>query len=541
MSFVSAAAPPAYEIPALGIFAVFVMLLLLLSIGGSATDGDELSEFYLGSPRLSAAFNGLALFGAYLSAASLLGNPGLIALSGYDGILYTIGPAFAWVVVLLVVAEPYRRTARFTIGDVLSLRLHSRRVHIASAVTTVTICLLYLTAQLVGIGALVAPVFGLQGSAGQRGAVIVLGIAMTLFAFLGGMQVTTVVQALKAVAVIGSAAFISYAVMTRFHWSPVALLERATQNSGSGDRFLSPGLRFEGRGGRIDLLSIQLSFALGAAGLPHVLTRISAVSSARKARQSVACAGLLYALFCAMTLVTGLGATALVTAQAIRDNSASGNTALLLLARFLGGSVLVTVIACVAFATIVTMVAGIALTAACSLAHDLYASSCKKGRATAKNELRVARVAVGLVGGIAICGSLYAQTINVSLMVSLAFTIAASSVFPVIVYNSWWKRLTTRGALWGMYGGLALSLSLTFISPAVSGNPDALLPHRNFDVLPLANPGIVSIPLGFFLGWLGSVTGRTKTPTDVPYGQVEPLILTGAPIAHQDKGAFAED
>ncbi len=513
--------------PVFAVFAAFVALTLLFSLMGTETEDSDLRDFYVGQRRLSSTVNGLALFGCYMSAAAMLGNPGLISLSGYDGIVYTLAPAVAWVVVLMLVAEPYHSTSRFTVGDSLARRLRPRAAHLAAGITTLVISLPYLTAQLVGAGTLAAPILGFDTQVGQRAVVACLGLLMILFVVLGGMRVTTLLQAIKAVLLLAGCLFLALAVLRRFGWNPADLLTSAARHSTYGDKFLRPGIRYNDRTSKLDLLSLQLAFMLGAAGLPHVLMRIATVSTGRRARRSVQWAGLLNFFYCLVAVVTGLGATALLGRDGIVADTHSGNTAILLLAQRLGGSVLLVVISCVAFATILAVVAGITLTAAGAIAHDIYGAVIMRGRASEKSELLVARLAVALIGVAAIALSVFAQDLNISLLVGLAFAVAASAVLPAILYTLWWKRFTTRGAIWSMYGGLATAVLLVVLSPAVSGNPAALLPGADFAVFPLHNPGLVSIPAGFLLGWLGSVRDR-REPQGADYTETEIRVLTGA-------------
>ncbi|MEU5592731.1 cation acetate symporter [Streptomyces sp. NPDC020298] len=348
---------------------------------------------------------------------------------------------------------------------------------------------------------------------------------MILFVVLGGMRVTTLLQGAKAVPLTASV-LVGLAVLWRFGRNPAELLHSAVRQSGLGEAFLRPGVKYHDGGSKVDLLSLQLAFVLGAAGLPHVLMRIATVSSGRRARRSVQWTGLLDLFFCLLAVLTGLGATALLGRDTITADASSGNTAVLPLAERLGGSPLLTLVSCVAFATILAVVAGITLTAACALAHDIYGKVIKRGRASEQSELLVARLAVGVIGAAAIALSMFAQHLNISFLVGLAFAIAASAVLPAVLYNLWWRRFTTRGAVWSMYGGLGTAVLLVVLSPAVSGDPAALLPDADFAVFPLHNPGLVAVPAGFLLGWLGSVSDR-REPRGADYTETEVRVLAG--------------
>ncbi|MGP3927809.1 solute symporter family protein [Streptomyces sp. 8N616] len=514
-----AEARPSDTFPIFTIFATFVACTMFLFL--AAVGLDSLSNFYLGHRRLSWIGNGLAVFGCYMSAAGMLGNPGLISLTGYDGILYVLASTAAWIVLLLVVTDAYHGSARFTVGDSLARRLRPRPTHMAAGTATLTISLLYLIAQLVGAGALAAPILGLDGPTAQRTVVACLGVLMILSVIGGGMRAATLVQCVKAVLLLTGAAVLMLAVLSRYGWNPAALLSAAADHSAFGDDFLRPGIGSNEGTSELDSLSLELTRLLGAAGLPHVLMRIGTVATAREARRSMQFASLLIVCFSLAAVVIGLGAAGLLGTATIASDSPSGKTAVLLLARSLGGPALLTAIACLAFITIVAVVAGLILTAAASLAHDIYGATIKRGLASEKEELAVARGAVLLIGGGAIGLSMFAQHLNISFLVEVSFTLAASAVLPAILYNLWWRGFTTRGASWSIYGGLLSVLLLVTLSPAVSGHPTALLPDADFAISPLRNPGLVSIPVGFLAGWLGSVLDPRKGTGGGPDGHAE--------------------
>jgi cation/acetate symporter len=513
--------------PVFVVFAGFVASTLLLAIwvtSDRVTPGD----FYISDGQLTPARNGIALFGDYMSAATLLGSPGVIALTGYDGIPYLLGPIVAWIVMLLLIAEPYHSTGRFTIGDSLARRLRSRPVHRAAGVAALVICLVYLVAQMVGAGALAAPILGMDGQGARQVIVASLGILMIIYVVIGGMRAATVVQLVKAVILLGGGGFLALRVMSEFSWNPASLLSGAAGHSGLGDAFLQPGVRYGDDGvGKLDSLSLQLAVLLGAAGLPHLLMRLGSVPTARAARGSVQWATYLTLAFCLLAGVLGFGAVALLGRGAITADSASGNSATLLLAEFLGGAFLLTLISCVAFTTILAVVAGIVLAASTALAHDLYQIGFRNGKASEKSELLVAKGSVVLIGGTATALSMYAQGLNISFLVGLAFAVAASAILPALLYSMYWKGFTTRGALWSIYGGLLSSATLVLLSPSLSGGPAALLPDADFTLFPLSNPALVSVPLGFLLGWLGSVLDPGEAG-GAEFTEAEVRILAGA-------------
>jgi cation/acetate symporter len=493
----------------LPVFVGFLVCVLFLAVWAAPQRG-TLSEFYVSDGRLTPAHNGLALFGDVMSAAALLGSPGLIALTGFDGTLSVLGPAVSWVVVLLLIVSAYHGKGQFTIGDRLARRLRPRAVHLAAGIATLLVCLVYLTAQLVGASALAVGILGSLGHDMEQGMTVVLGAFMILYIVLGGMGAATLIQTLKAVLLLAGGAALAVAVLSRFDWDAAALLNAAAGRSGHGERFLQPGLRFAGGGGTtmLDSASEQLALLVGAAGLPHLLMRINTVPSRRDARRSVQYAALLTCAFYVAAGVLGFGAAALVGRDVIVAVSPSGNTAVLLLAAELGGSFLLSLVACLTFATVLAVVAGVALAAAISVAHDIYGSFVTRGTVSGQRELFVTRVAAVAVGTSATVLASTARNLNVSFLIGLAFAVAASAIVPALLYTMFWKGFTTRGALWSIYGGLAASVLLMGLSPGMSGNPGALLPGVDFSVFPLHNPAIVSVPVGFLLGWLGSAPLR---------------------------------
>jgi cation/acetate symporter len=509
------------------VFAVFVVCVVLIALWGAA-DSDTPGRFFVSGRELSSARNGIALFGDFISAATLLGTPGLIALAGFDGIPYLVGPVVVWAVILLVVAEPFHNTGSYTVGAALARRLRPRPVHLAMGLATLVISLFYLTAQLVGAGALAAPLLGISGEAAQNCLMVFLGVLMIIYVAISGMHGATLVQLLKAAVLLVASIFLAVLVLAKFGWNPSDLLGTAARRSGVGENFLAPGARAQGTGMEtLDRLSLQLGALFGAAGLPHLLMRMCVVPSARAARRSVQWTAVLTCVFCVTAGVLGFGAAAVLGPETILAGSPSGNTATLLLAHSLGGSWMLTVMACVAFATILAVVAGIALAAATSVAHDIYGAVLKRGRATEEKELLVARWAVVLIGCAAVGLSLLAERLNVSFAAGLAFCIAASAILPALLYGLYWRGFTTTGALWSIYGGLVSSVVLAVLSPAVSGGPTALFPDMDFSLFPLQYPTIVSAPLGLLLGWLGSVLGRDR-PDPATYSALELRTLAGA-------------
>ncbi|MFF0161047.1 cation acetate symporter [Streptomyces sp. NPDC005263] len=519
---------------ALLLFSAFVAVTLGITTWVSRHRQGSAEEFYAGGRLFSPMENGFAIAGDYMSAASFLGISGLIALFGYDGLLYSVGFLVAWLVVLFLVAELVRNCGRFTLADVVVSRMSERPVRIAAGASSVTVSVLYLVAQMVGAGSLVALLLGGTSGAAQSWTVIGVGALMVIYVSFGGMRATTWIQIVKAVLLLGGTITLTVLVLVRFRGDFDQLLLTAAERSGHGKAFLAPGLRYGGDWtARLDFISLGLALVLGTAGLPHILSRFYTVPTARAARRSVVWSIGLIGGFYLMTIVLGFGAAAIVGPDAVRGSNASGNTAVPLLALDLGGgpdstggTVFFAIVAAIAFATILAVVAGITLASSASVAHDLYASLRRPG-AKPRSEVAVARTAAVGVGVVAIALGLLARDLNVAFLVGLAFAVAASANLPVLLYSLFWRGFTTRGAVWSVYGGLIPAMALVVLSPVVSGSPESLFPDVDFQYFPLQNPGIVSIPLGFLAGWLGAVTSA-ELPDEAKHAETEVRSLTGA-------------
>ncbi|GAA1535583.1 cation acetate symporter [Brevibacterium picturae] len=490
------------------IFAAFVAVTMFIVLRASKNNKSA-SDYYAGGRSFTGPQNGFAISGDYLSAASFLGICGAIAVNGYDGFLYSIGFLVAWLVALLIVAELMRNTGKFTMADVLSFRLKQRPVRMAAALSTLAVCFFYLLAQMAGAGGLVSLLMGIDGKVGQSLVVAVVGALMIIYVLVGGMKGTTWVQIVKAVLLILGAFAMTIWVLALNGFNLSTLLSSAVNNSGVGEAILEPGQKYGEN--PLDFISLALALVLGTAGLPHVLMRFYTVPSAKEARRSVVWAIWLIGGFYLFTLILGYGAAALVGADAIENAPGGVNSAAPLLALHLGGPILMGFISAVAFATILAVVAGLAITAAASFAHDIYASVVKKGKVEDPDaEVKIARRTVIVIGAVAIIGGIGVQGQNIAFLVALAFAVAASANLPTIIYSLFWKRFTTRGAVWSIYGGLGSAILLIAFSPVVSGSETAMISSADFVIFPLSNPGIISIPLGFLLGWIASVTDKTE-------------------------------
>lgn len=512
----------------IAIFAAFVAVTLFIVIRASRNNRTA-ADYYAAGRSFSGTQNGFAIAGDYLSAASFLGICGAIAVNGYDGFLYSIGFLVAWLVALLLVAELMRNTGKFTMADVLAFRLKQRPVRMAAAITTLAVCFFYLLAQMSGAGGLVSLLLGIDSHVGQSAVIAVVGVLMIVYVLIGGMKGTTWVQIVKAGLLIAGAVAMTLWVLALHGFSLNALLEAAVAESPSGDKILGPGLKYGAN--PLDFISLGMALVLGTAGLPHVLMRFYTVPTAKEARKSVVWAIWLIGGFYLLSLVLGYGAGALVGPETITAAPGGVNSAAPLLAQALGGPILMGFISAVAFATILAVVAGLTITAAASFAHDIYANVIKRGKdgngaSDPNGEVKVARRTVIVIGILAIVGGIGAQGQNIAFLVALAFAIAASANLPTILYSLFWKRFNTRGAVWSMYGGLIAAIGLIVISPVFSGRETSMIPGIDIAIFPLDNPGIVSIPLGFLLGWIGTVTAKT-TESRALAAEMEVRSLTG--------------
>ncbi|MDV6285509.1 MULTISPECIES: cation acetate symporter [Rhodococcus] len=521
----------------IAIFVAFVVITMTIVIRASRTT-KKASDFYTGGGQFSGPQNGFAIAGDYLSAASFLGIAGAIAVYGYDGFLYSVGFLVAWLVALLLVAELLRNTGRFTMADVLSFRLKQRPVRMAAALSTLVVSLFYLLAQMAGAGGLVALLLNIDGKVGQGVVVAVVGVLMIVYVLVGGMKGTTYVQMVKAVLLVAGAGIMFFLVLfaVRGNFSQLladaqATVSTSTNEAIAGRDILAPGAKYGiSSMSKLDFISLGIALVLGTAGLPHVLMRFYTVPTAKEARRSVTWAIGLIGAFYLFTLVLGYGAAKMVGPDVILAAPGKENAAAPLLAFELGGTIFLAIISAVAFATILAVVAGLAITASASFAHDIYASVIKRGHASEESQVRVSRITVVVIGLVSIVLGIMAMGQNIAFLVALAFAVAASANLPTLLYSLFWKKFNTTGALFSIYGGLVSCLLLIAFSPAVSGKPSSMFPNADFDYFPLANPGIVSIPLAFVLGIVGTYIGRGKAEDPAKQAEMEVRSLTGVGV-----------
>ncbi|MFF1300704.1 MULTISPECIES: cation acetate symporter [unclassified Streptomyces] len=514
--------------------AVATITLLLCVMTGP--DRDDLDEFYTGYGSLGSLRNGLAIAGDYISAATVLGTGGVIALCGYDGIVLALSTALSLMLLMFLLAEPLRNAGRFTMGDALARRMPGRSVRIAACAVTLAALLPLMLVQLAGTGQLLSFILGFSGEGLQTGCIIGLGVLMISYAAIGGMKGTALIQILKIVMLLGSGAVVAVLMLRRFDWNPGTLFDAAAAQSAVGPAFLESGLQFAGGSNpRLDMITSQLTVVVGGACLPHVTMRMYTASSARQVRRSMSWAVSAVVLFVLVITVVGFGATALIGRAAIAEADPQGNTAYLLGSRAVFGAdvstaetLLFTTVTTALFLTLLASVAGMILACANSLAHDVFAVRARE--LSTRREMTLARVSALAVGIPAILLATLVQHRSLQPLVTLSFCLGASAIAPALVYGLFWRRYTRTGLLCTLIGG---SLTVLLLMPGtnlVSGSPVSAFPDADFNWFPFTTTGLVSIPAGFAFGWLGTVaSGRRKAEEQRrQYEAVEGWILAGA-------------
>lgn len=477
------------------------------------------SDFYTAGGGLTGWQNGMAIAGDYLSAASFLGIAGAISLNGFDGFYYSVGWLTAYLVVLFLVAEPLRNLGKYTMADMIGARFNAPRVRGAAALNTVTIVMFYMIAQLVGAGALIKLLLGID----YWIAVLIVGVMMSIYVLFGGMTATSWVQIVKAVLLMAGTIVISFLVLMKFNFNFVGMFAEMTTATDHGEAYLHSGVAYKNP---FDLISMLVALILGTAGLPHILMRFFTVKDAKTARSSVIYAVWIIGIFYVMTIFLGFGAAKFVGREAIVAENAAGNMAAPMLAGVLGGNALESFVAAVAFATILAVVAGLVLSGASALAHDLYGQIIKKGRLTEKQQVSAARWAALGVSVFSILLALGSEKLNVAFLVSLAFCVAASANVPTILLTIYWKRFNTTGAVASMLTGLIVALVLVFFSPNVM-NPEGKAFIMAEPLFPFQNPALFSVPAGFLAAYLGTIFSKTTRQDEEKYAEVTFKAQTG--------------
>ncbi len=466
------------------------------------------SDFYTAGGGISGFKNGLAIAGDYMSAASFLGISAMVFTNGYDGLIYSTGFLVGWPIVLFLIAERLRNLGKFTFADVTSYRFAQKPVRIFAASGTMIVVLVYLIAQMVGAGKLIQLLFGLD----YMYAVIIVGALMMAYVLFGGMLATTWVQIIKAVLLLSGASFMAFMILYHVGFNPEQMFRQATEIHDKGTAIMGPGSLSSNP---IDAISLGLALMFGTAGLPHILMRFFTVPDAGQARKSVLVATGFIGYFYLLTFIIGFGAIMLVTkdnphffhevmkeGKSVVEMIGGNNMTAIHLAEQVGGNLFLGFISAVAFATILAVVAGLTLSGASAISHDIYAEVIKEGKASHEDELRVSRMTVGVLGVIAVILGIAFEQQNIAFMVGLAFAVAASANFPILVLSMFWKGLTTRGAVLGGFCGLVVAVVLIVLGPTVW--VDAL--HHKAAIFPFKNPALFSIPTAFIVAWIVSIT-----------------------------------
>ncbi len=490
---------------AIAMFMIFVLATLGIT-KWAAGKTKTTADFYTAGGGITGFQNGLAIAGDYMSAATLLGITSMVYFKGYDGFVYAVCFFIGWPIILFLMAERLRNLGKFTFADIASYRLDQNRIRTFAAIGSLTVVCFYLIVQMVGAGQLIQLLFGLE----YNTAVAVVGILMMVYVTFGGMTATTWVQIIKACLLLGGGITLMLLTLSQFGWSLDNLFAKAVESHKLGEKMMAPGSLMADP---VSAFSLSLGLLFGTAGLPHIMMRFFTVPNAKEARKSVFYATGFIGLFFLVTIVLGAGAISIVgTNPAFFEGGqvggkllGGGNMPVMHLAKAVGGDVFLGFLSAVAFATILAVVSGLALAGASAISHDLYARVIKKGTATSEQEMKVTRYASVGLGLTAILLGILFKDQNVLFLVALAFGVASSVNFPVLILSMYWKGLTTRGALWGGIAGLVSSVGLVILSPTVwvkiLGNKAAIFPYDH--------PAIVSMTLAFFVTWLLSVTDKS--------------------------------
>jgi len=491
------------NISAIIMFVLFVGATLCITYWASKRNKSA-ADYYAAGGKITGFQNGLAIAGDYMSAASFLGISALVYTSGYDGLIYSIGFLVGWPIILFLIAERLRNLGKYTFADVASYRLGQAQIRSLSACGSLVVVAFYLIAQMVGAGKLIQLLFGLD----YHVAVILVGILMCLYVLFGGMLATTWVQIIKAVLLLSGATFMAVMVMKHVNFDFNSLFAEAVKVHPKGEAIMSPGGLVTDP---ISAFSLGLALMFGTAGLPHILMRFFTVSDAKEARKSVLYATGFIGYFYILTFIIGFGAILLVsTNPAFKDAAGAllggNNMAAVHLADAVGGSIFLGFISAVAFATILAVVAGLTLAGASAVSHDLYASVIKKGKANDKDEIRVSKITTVILGVLAIGLGILFESQNIAFMVGLAFSIAASCNFPVLLLSMYWKNLTTRGAMIGGWMGLVSAVGLMILGPTIW----VQILHHEKAIFPYEYPALFSMIIAFAGIWFFSITDKSK-------------------------------
>ncbi|HOW62348.1 MAG TPA: cation acetate symporter [Candidatus Contendobacter sp.] len=495
----------ALNVHAIVMFFIFVMMTLGITYW-AAKRTKSASDYYAAGGGITGTQNGLAIAGDYMSAATLLGLTSMTYFQGFDGYIYCICFYVGWPFIMFIMAERLRNLGKFTFADITSYRLDQRRVRTVAAIGSLTVVVFYLIAQMVGAGQLIKLLFGME----YWMAVVIVGVLMVIYVTFGGMIATTWVQIIKACLLLGGGTLVMLLAFSQFGFSLETLATKAVENSKKGMALMAPGAFLSDP---VTAVSLSLGLMFGTAGLPHILMRFFTVPNAKEARKSVFIATLCVGFFFTVVAIMGLSAITIVgtNPQYFEGGDLAGkllgggNMPAMHLAHAVGGNLMLGFLSAVAFATILAVVAGLALAGASAISHDLYANVIRQGQATEAEEVRVSKMSSLGLGVIAVLLGIAFEKQNVAFMVGLAFGVAASCNFPVLILSMYWKGLTTRGAIWGSIAGLVSAVLIVVLSKAVwvtvLGNKEPIFPYEQ--------PAIFSMPIAFFFAWLGSVTEKS--------------------------------
>jgi cation/acetate symporter len=502
---------------AIVMFLVFVAGTMAITYW-AASRTKTAKDFYSAGGGITGFQNGLAIAGDYMSAASFLGISALVYTSGFDGLIYSIGFLVGWPIILFLIAERLRNLGKYTFADVASYRLQQTPIRLLAACGSLVVVALYLIAQMVGAGKLIQLLFGLD----YAYAVVMVGVLMILYVTFGGMLATTWVQIIKAVLLLSGATFMAVMVLVAYNFNFGALFQAAVDMHPKHLAIMQPGTLVSDP---ISAISLGIALMFGTAGLPHILMRFFTVADAKEARKSVFYATGFIGYFYILTFIIGFGAIVLLmnnpaffqpgpdgTINPLTNMMGGTNMAAIHLAKAVGGDLFLGFISAVAFATILAVVSGLTLAGASAVSHDLYASVFRRGRVNEVQEIRVSKMATVALGILAIGLGIAFEQQNIAFMVGLAFAIAASANFPILILSMFWSRLTTRGALIGGFMGLISATVMVILGPtvweSVLGNVKGSAPF------PYDNPAIFSVPLAFIGSWLFSVLDKSQNARD---------------------------
>jgi cation/acetate symporter len=492
------------NVSAILMFLLFVSATLAITYW-AAQRTKTAKDFYTAGGGITGLQNGLAIAGDYMSAASFLGISGLVYAKGYDGLIYSIGFLVGWPIIMFLMAEQLRNLGKYTFADVASYRLQQTPIRTMAACGTLVTVLLYLIAQMVGAGQLIELLFGLD----YWMAVVVVGMLMILYVVFGGMLATTWVQIIKAILLLGGATFLAVMVLSTFGFSSEEMFKKAIEVHKDHDKIMAPGNLVADP---VSAISLGLGLMFGTAGLPHILMRFFTVANAKEARKSVLYATGFIGYFYILTFIIGFGAIVLVSTnpeylQADGSLRGGGNMPAIHLSHALGGNIFLGFISAVAFATILAVVSGLTLAGASAVSHDLYANVFKRGQVDELQEMRISKIATILLGILAIYLGIQFQKQNVAFMVGLAFAVAASANFPVLIMSIFWSGLTTRGALLGGFIGLVTAIGLVIIGPTVW--VDVLKNAQ--PIFPYKYPALFSMAAAFLSTWFFSMLDNSES------------------------------